>query len=190
MLFKFLYNIESLILQDTSSLKFKGVKNSPLNTKFGLILLLCQKNDVIFLFSSKCHVKFYFSNPAKIDHFLSNLEKFVLQLKDDKILDKIISDLRQLHETWSEEKIKLIDSTLVSILTQYSKLPSEYEYILESTLLSILKEGDISNKHEYYKKYLRILYKVEKLSLLLTEAVKMHEYFTQDIYPLGMIKEK
>lgn len=140
---------------------------------------------IILLNNTFKYLNFYFSNPTKISHFLSSLEKIVLQLKDDKILSKVISELCELRGLLNDEMIKQINLTLVSILTQYPKPPSEHDTVLESILHSIIKEGDISNKHEYYKKYLRVLYKLDKLSLLLIEAAKMHEFFPQDIYPLG-----
>lgn len=128
------------------------------------------------------------SNSSKITNYLSSLERILLQLKDDKVLGKAISELCEAREIFDEvDLIKQMDLTLVSILTQYPKLPNEHDTVLESTLNSILMDGDVSNKHDYYKKYLRVLYKLDKLSLLLIEAAKMHGIFPEDIYPLEWI---
>ena len=130
--------------------------------------------------------KFCFSSAAKFDHFLDKLDNIVVQLKNDQILGKVISDLQELRDSLDDERIKKIDLTLASILTQYPKLPGKHEAFFESILLTMIKVGDVTKKQECYKKYLRVLYRQQKLSLLLTEAVKIHEFSRQDIYPLGM----
>lgn len=88
----------------------------------------------------------------------------------------------------NEELSKKIIETLVVLLTQYSKLPNEYDDILEQVLSYMIKNDESINRHEYYKRYLKLLYKTEKFNELFVEAEKMHKIFNQDIYPLGIFE--
>lgn len=96
----------------------------------------------------------------------------------------MLSKLREKADS-SKEIIKLINDELALLLTQYPKLSCEHDEILEQVLSLIINNGDSINRHEYYKKYLKLLYKSEKFSKLFQEAVKMHSIFIQDIYSLG-----
>jgi hypothetical protein len=110
-----------------------------------------------------------------------------LNLKNDSVLAssiEVISKLRDDKE-WDNEMIKYINQTLAFILTQYPKLSSNYNEILEQVLVSIIEDKDSLNRHDYYKKYLKLLYKSEQFIKLMFEAIKMHNIFNQDIYPLG-----
>ncbi|CAG2064505.1 unnamed protein product, partial [Timema podura] len=63
-----------------------------------------------------------------------------------------------------------------------------YDFLqFETTLSTILKNSPGNDTEEYYKKYLKILYKHDKLSLLLEEARRMHELYPSSSYPLEWI---
>lgn len=89
------------------------------------------------------------------------------------------------NDASNKDTTKQINETLASVLTQYNKLPNCYDEILEQVLFHIINDEDSINRHEYYKKYLKLLYKTEKFDKLFIEAVQMHKIFNQDIYPLG-----
>lgn len=79
----------------------------------------------------------------------------------------------------------MINSSLAKILTHYPKDLEEYTSTLEDVLAEICKDTETTNRQEYYKRYLKILYKRGKLDALLTESARMHEQFSDDTYPLG-----
>lgn len=110
-----------------------------------------------------------------------------MKLNNDDLLSKSVAVLLQLKkiDAANEDITKQINETLAYILTQYNKLPNCYDEILEQVLIYIINDEDSINRHEYYKKYLKLLYKTEKFDKLFIEAVQMHTIFNQDIYPLG-----
>ncbi|KAJ8681556.1 hypothetical protein QAD02_017348 [Eretmocerus hayati] len=126
------------------------------------------------------------SDPSKVSQYLKNLSIILLKLNDEGALTKTISRLIELRKTGGLEKelMKQVNEALVTLLTQYPKLFAAYDEMLEQILNCIIEDEDCANKHEYYKKYLKHLYRTEKYDQLLSEAVKMHKIFTQDIYPL------
>jgi hypothetical protein len=58
---------------------------------------------------------------------------------------------------------------------------------LETCLGSIVKESSPEDIEEYYKKYLRLLYKNKKLTLVLEEARIMHSLYPKSELPLEWI---
>lgn len=58
---------------------------------------------------------------------------------------------------------------------------------LETSLGIIVKESSPEDIEEYYKKYLRLLYKNKKLTLLLEEARNMHSLYPKAELPLEWI---
>jgi hypothetical protein len=58
---------------------------------------------------------------------------------------------------------------------------------LETCLGIIVKESSPEDIEEYYKKYLRLLYKNKKLTLLLEEAGVMHSLYPKSELPLEWI---
>lgn len=58
---------------------------------------------------------------------------------------------------------------------------------LETSLGIIVKESSPEDIEEYYKKYLRLLYKNRKLTLLLEEARNMHTLYPKSELPLEWI---
>lgn len=131
---------------------------------------------------------FFCSDSTKILHYLKSLSECLLKISNDETLSDAIAELCKLKEKEgsSEDIIKAINETIASILIQYPKLTNDYDTVLETVLLSIVKDESSVNRHEYYKRYLRLLYKLEKYNELLSEAIKMHGIFNQDIYPLGI----
>lgn len=123
---------------------------------------------------------------------MKNLSKTLLKLNDDSALLESISLLRKLKERdgISEDLVKVINDAMAAILTQYHKLPSDLDQIYKQVLSCIVQDENSTNRHEYYKKYLKLLYKCEDIDKLMFEATKMHQIFIQDIYPLGKKKKK
>jgi hypothetical protein len=58
---------------------------------------------------------------------------------------------------------------------------------LETSLGMIIKESACEDIEEYYKKYLRLLYKNKKFTLLLEEARKMHLLYPKSVSSLEWI---
>ena len=58
---------------------------------------------------------------------------------------------------------------------------------LETSLGIVIKESTLEDIEEYYKKYLRLLYKNKKFTLLLEEARKMHLLYPKSVAALEWI---
>ena len=118
---------------------------------------------------------------------MKNLVSTLLKLNNDDALSKTVKTLIELKRknACNEEIAKKITETLVVVLTQYPKLSSDYDDILEQVLLYMIKDDTSINRHDYYKRYLKLLYRTEKFNELFIEAEKMHKIFNHDIYPLG-----
>ncbi|XP_014213900.1 tetratricopeptide repeat protein 37-like [Copidosoma floridanum] len=129
------------------------------------------------------------SDQIKFLQYLKNLSKTLLKLNDDKVLFESISVLCKLKEKRdiSEETVKIINEAMATVLTQCPRLSSDLDEILEQILSSIVEDKNSANRHEYYKKYLKLLYKFEKIDKLMSEAAKMHAIFVLDIYPLEWV---
>ncbi|KAL7288696.1 hypothetical protein TKK_0017421 [Trichogramma kaykai] len=129
------------------------------------------------------------SDTAKFINHLKNLITTLLKLKNDDLLAQSVKVLIKLRQQYAsdEEKYKKIIEAIAVILTQYPKLTHDYDAILEETLIYLIEDESSLNRHEYYKKYLKHLYKMEKFDELFVEATKMHNIFNQDIYPLEWI---
>ena len=154
-----------------------------LHTKFIFIHIKISIEISVYLYG----IIYLFSDLTKFNQYLKNVAKTVLKLNNDKALSESIAVISKLKEegNFSEETIKLINDTLASILTQYPRLSSDHDRILEQVLSGIIDNENSINRHEYYKKYLKLLYKTEKFDKLFSEAIKMHNIFSQDVYPLG-----
>ncbi|XP_046745121.1 tetratricopeptide repeat protein 37 isoform X2 [Diprion similis] len=129
------------------------------------------------------------SDPAKFSDTINKIVDLALELQDDTALAQVISTFNQLkeREMLSEDRVRIINSSLAKILTQYPKNLEEYSALLEDTLAKVCKDLNVTNRQEYYRKYLKILYNIGKLDALLTEAARMHEEFSDDTYPLEWI---
>lgn len=91
-----------------------------------------------------------------------------------------------LRKISNQEKTSLIDKTLAWVLTEYpNNSMTKYQELYEDILVSVIKDTDVLNRQEYYRKYLKILYDSNKFSILLTAAQDMHAQFPQDTCPLG-----
>ncbi|XP_046621256.1 tetratricopeptide repeat protein 37 isoform X3 [Neodiprion virginianus] len=129
------------------------------------------------------------SDSAKFSPTINKIVDLVLQIQDDTALAQVISTFNQLkeREMLSEDRVRIISSSLAKILTQYPKDLKEYSTLLEDTLAKVCKDVNVTNRQEYYRKYLKILYNIGKLDALLTEAASMHKEFSDDTYPLEWI---
>lgn len=129
----------------------------------------------------------FLSKTPKFTQYLKNLSAVLLKLNNDEALLKSVQTIKSLIEelTANEESVKELNETLTFILLHYQKLPSACDEMFEHILSCIVEDENSVNRHDYYKRYLKQLYKTEKINKLLCEAAKMHEIFNQDIYPLG-----
>lgn len=129
---------------------------------------------------------FSFSDSPKFTHFVNKVSEVVLKVKDDKILTESLNTLSMLREVSTLEKKSLIEKTLAWILTEYPKNNVEkYQELYESVLASVIKDTDLLNRQDYYRKYLRILYDLKKFNALLIAAQDMYTQFRQDTCSLG-----
>lgn len=90
-----------------------------------------------------------------------------------------------LREVSTKEKTSLIDKILAWVLTEYPNSMTKYQEFYEDILASVIKDTDLVNRREYYRKYLKMLYDSNKFTVLLTAAQDMHTQFPQDACPLG-----
>jgi len=93
-----------------------------------------------------------------------------------------------LREVSTKEKINLIDKTLVWVLSEYpNNRINKHQELYENVLASVIKDVDLMNRQEYYRKYLKILYDSNKFTKLLAAAQDMHIQFPQDVCSLGKL---
>jgi len=111
-----------------------------------------------------------------------------LRIKNDEILSEALNTLSMLREVSTKEKINLIDKTLVWVLSEYpNNTINKHQELYENVLASVIKDIDLMNRQEYYRKYLKILYDSNKFTKLLAAAQDMHIQFPQDVCPLGKL---
>lgn len=127
-----------------------------------------------------------FSESPKFAHFLSKVSEIVLKLKDDDVLSEVLDTLSALRKPSTKQRTSLIDKTLAWLLTEYSNNSiNGYQELFEDVLASVVRDADLVNRHEYYRRYLRMLYDANKLTVLLTEAQEMYAQFPQNAHSLG-----
>lgn len=118
-------------------------------------------------------------------HFLNKVSEIVLRIKDDEVLSEVLDTLSILRELPTKEKTSLIDKTLAQVLTEYPSTLHKHQELFENVLASVIGDTDLVNRHEYYRRYLKILYNTKKFTVLLAKAKEMHTQFPQNNLPLG-----
>lgn len=130
----------------------------------------------------------YFSDSPKFTHFVNKISEIVLRIKNDDILSEALSTLSVLREVSAKEKINLIDKTLAWVLSEYPDNGiKKHQDLYENVLASVIKDVDLMNRQEYYRKYLKLLYNSNKFTALLTAAQDMYIQFPQDGCSLGKL---
>ncbi|XP_011878141.1 PREDICTED: tetratricopeptide repeat protein 37 [Vollenhovia emeryi] len=125
------------------------------------------------------------SDSPKFTHFVDKISEIVLRIKNDDILAETLSTLSTLREVSTKEKINLIDKTLAWVLSEYpSDRINKHQELYEDVLASVIKDADLVNRQEYYRRYLKMLYDSRKFTKLLAAAQGMHVQFPQDACPL------
>ncbi|XP_046833328.1 tetratricopeptide repeat protein 37 [Vespa crabro] len=127
---------------------------------------------------------------SDMSNALSVLEKIanlLLFKKDSLNLNQGIETLNCLRKKVNEEKQSLINKTLAYVLTEQYDNILQFKDILENVLANVIKDTNVVNRQDYYRKYLKLLYTSNKIITLLHEATQMHEEFVQDICPLEWI---
>lgn len=127
------------------------------------------------------------SDSPKFTYFINKVSEIVLRIKDDDILSEVLDTLSVLREVSTKEKTSLIDKILAWVLTEYPNSMTKYQEFYEDILASVIKDTDLVNRREYYRKYLKMLYDSNKFTVLLTAAQDMHTQFPQDACPLEWI---
>lgn len=125
---------------------------------------------------------------SKFSTTLNKLLDISLQVKDSAVLVDCIESLFKLQKELDDDKIRLINKTLAWILiNNYNHLMTpEYQGALEDIFVSVINDDSVSDRQDYYRKYLKILYNKSELMVLIKQAVNVHQKFPQDILPLGM----
>ncbi|XP_046996555.1 tetratricopeptide repeat protein 37 [Schistocerca americana] len=90
-------------------------------------------------------------------------------------------------EIVSDEKKSIALRTLVTVLGQIPDLNAKLSAKLEDALSLILQDDLEEEKEDYYKKYLKLLYKCKKYKELMNEAINMHLLYKKMEYPLEWI---
>ncbi|EZA59238.1 Tetratricopeptide repeat protein [Ooceraea biroi] len=128
------------------------------------------------------------SDSPKFTHFINKVSEIVLRIKDDEVLSEVLTTLSTLREVSAEERTSLIDKTLAWVLTEYpSSGVKNHHELYEDILASVIKDTDLMNRQEYYRRYLKALYDSNKYTVLLTAAEDMHAQFPQDAQSLEWI---
>lgn len=128
-----------------------------------------------------------FSEGTKFEQYLTNCTDQLLSLKDDKLFEESVSCFRTLYINFEDdsEKIFLLNNSLAKLLTQYPNVTSSCDDLLEKALSSVVSNSQTANRQDFYKRYLKLLYKLKKYELQLQEAAKMHDLYPKNSYPLG-----
>ncbi|XP_014485629.1 PREDICTED: tetratricopeptide repeat protein 37 [Dinoponera quadriceps] len=127
------------------------------------------------------------SDSPKFMHFLNKVTEMVLKYKDDEVLSEVLDTLSRIRQVPIDDKTSLVNKTLAHILTEYPNTLCKYQGLYESVLSSVIRDTDLVNRYDYYKKYLKMLYDGYKFTVLLAEAKDMHTQFPQDSLPLEWI---
>ncbi|GAB1861709.1 Tetratricopeptide repeat protein 37 [Camponotus japonicus] len=140
------------------------------------------------LASAYCKLLQLDSDSSKFTYFINKVAEIVLRVKDDDILFEVLDTLSVLRKISNKEKTSLIDKTLAWVLTEYPNSSiTKYQEFYEDILASVIKDTDLLNRQEYYRKYLKMLYNSNKFAILLMAAQDMHAQFPQDTCPLEWI---
>ncbi|XP_034193237.1 superkiller complex protein 3 [Osmia lignaria lignaria] len=126
---------------------------------------------------------------SKFSTTLNKLLDISLQVKDSDVLVECIESLFKLQKELDDDKIMLINKTLAWILiNNYNGLMTpEYQGAFEGIFVSVINDDSVSDRQDYYRKYLKILYNRSELMVLIKQAINVHQKFPQDILPLEYI---
>ncbi|XP_077270060.1 superkiller complex protein 3 isoform X1 [Temnothorax americanus] len=125
------------------------------------------------------------SDSPKFTHFVNKISEIILRIKNDDVLSEALNTLSTLREVSTKQKINLIDKTLVWVLSEYpNDRINDHQELYENVLASVIKDVELMNRQEYYRKYLKMLYDSNKFTALLAAAQDMHVQFSQDACPL------
>ncbi|XP_043502031.1 tetratricopeptide repeat protein 37 [Polistes fuscatus] len=138
------------------------------------------------LIASYCKLLELDNDMSKAFMILEKISNLLLCKKNNLNFNEAIEKLNCVREKVNEEKRLLISKSLAYILTEQSDM-FQFNNILENVLSIVIKDPNVFNRQNYYKKYLRLLNKSNKISTLIDEADKMHKQFPMDIYPLELV---
>lgn len=124
---------------------------------------------------------------SKFTFILNKISELSLQLKDVATLNQCIEYLSELQKELDDNKIKMIDKVLGRILLDNINKLDKYQDLLKNVFKSSITDLDAIEQQHFYKKYLKILYDKDELTILMKEAINMHQQFPQDIISLEYI---
>ncbi|GLH08653.1 Tetratricopeptide repeat protein 37 [Gryllus bimaculatus] len=122
-----------------------------------------------------------------LNKFSDICSKLVPVCADVKEYETCVNALEQQELSSSKEQKHVIWKTIVSLLDQNKNLSPEYTGSLESALEKITNDGSLEDTEEYFKKYLKLLYKQKKLLDLVEKSKDMHNLYPKSEYPLEWI---
>ncbi|KAJ9592014.1 hypothetical protein L9F63_001453, partial [Diploptera punctata] len=124
---------------------------------------------------------------SDLGKFKETCSKLALLSVKCSMLEQCANILTKQTENGSPEQKKIVLKTLVSTLCQEKELSPKLSTVLETALEEIVKDPSTEDVEDYYKKYLKVLYKNKKNILLLDEAKKLHSLFPESTSPLEWI---
>ncbi|KAI4499739.1 hypothetical protein M0802_004995 [Mischocyttarus mexicanus] len=139
------------------------------------------------LITSYCKLLELDSDMSKAFMILEKISDLLLCKKNNVNFNEAINKLSHVRDKVNKEKHILISKTLAYILTEQSDNMFLFNNLLENVLSIVVKDFNVVNRQSYYKKYLKLLSKSNKINILIDEAGKMHKQFERDIYPLELI---
>ncbi|XP_063225938.1 superkiller complex protein 3 [Bacillus rossius redtenbacheri] len=110
----------------------------------------------------------------------------VLSVKLNTI-DEFVKILSHDTVAATPERQSVVWKTVSLVLAQLRDLPDNLSEVLELYLRNVLKSCEDGEREEYYKKYLKVLYKRKKYEVLRQEATKMHSLCADSVYPLEWV---
>ncbi|XP_015173707.1 PREDICTED: tetratricopeptide repeat protein 37 [Polistes dominula] len=143
-------------------------------------------NTLNKLIASYCKLIEYESDMSKAYMILEKISDLLLSKKYNVNFNDAIKKLNSARENANEEKNLLISKSLAYILTENSDL-YQFNDLLENVLSIVIKDPNVVNRKNYYKKYLKLLSKSNKISTLVDEVANMFKQFPMDSYPLELI---
>ncbi|XP_017884078.1 tetratricopeptide repeat protein 37 [Ceratina calcarata] len=141
-------------------------------------------NKLILAYCKLLHL----GSETKFTYILNRISELCLQLKDVAVLLECIEQLIDLREKLDDDRVKIVNRTLVFILIDNFTRTDKYQDLLETFVHSANNLGfNPTSLQNFYRKYLKILCDKDDLDVLIREAVNIHGQFPQDTVSLEHI---
>lgn len=139
----------------------------------GFALYFIKWNDIFSRQSPKFH------------HYVSESSRLAIRLNNITLIETVVNTLTKLRDEITDGRKKFVEEALVSLLTKYPKIAKQNRELFEKVLSSVVMDDTCTNRQEYFRHKLKLLYTVKKYDALLAAAYQMYELFPKDACSLG-----